>query len=170
MPTSFDSSSTSRGCPSAIATRSSSACMGPDDTVCASGRPSPVRGTRERLGPESFDAPGRALAREAEPAVQAVLASLPELDRFGVEPVPAPVRREWDVLTRKPLRDLGDRPAGLLPRADRAALPGGPGAESRLARPRPEVLEGLRVVHPRGRTGDGHLPVALAPQEGHSAR
>src|SRR4029450_6709295 len=138
MRTSFDSSSTSRGCPSAIATRSSSACMGPDDTVCASGRPSPVRGTRERLGPESFDAPGRALAREAEPVVQAVLASLPELDRLGVEPVPAPVRRggglrwrtlarlggervpapvrrEWDVLTRNPLRDLGERRVELLP-------------------------------------------------------
>src|SRR4029453_16475504 len=137
MPTSFDSSSTSRGCPSAIATRSSSACMGPDDTVCASGRPSPVRGTRERLEPESFDAPGRALAREAEPVVQAVLASLPELDRLGVEPVPAPVRGEWDALPRNPLRDLGEPRVELLPRADRAALAGGPGAESRLARARP---------------------------------
>src|SRR5207344_184597 len=159
MRTRVDSSSTARGCHSAIARRSSSACMAPNDTACASDRPSPVRLTLESLRPEPFDSPGAALAREAEPVVQAVLAPLPELDRLGLEPVPAPVWRERDVLTREALRGLGEGRVELLPRADRPALPGGPGAESCLARPRPEVRQGLRVGHAQRRTGDGHLPV-----------
>src|SRR4249920_1149092 len=144
MRTRFDSSSTARGCHSAIAARSSSACTGPNDTACT--EPPTVGRSAGSLRPEPFDVPGVALAREAEPVVQTVFATLPELDRLGFEPVAAPVRRERHVVAREPLGDLGERRVELLPRAHRPALPGRPRAQPSLARPRPEVRLGPRVV------------------------
>ena len=48
----------------------------------------------EPLGPQPFEPPRAAIARVAEPVVEAMLASLPELHRPGLEAVAAPVRRE----------------------------------------------------------------------------
>src|SRR5262245_66514211 len=94
-----------------------------------------TRGSR----PEAFEPPRVVRPGVAEPVMQAMFPSLPELERHGLEAVPAPVRRQRDVVPGVPRVELGERGFELLARGDRTALLGRPRADPRLARSAREV-------------------------------
>src|SRR5262245_24730241 len=104
MRTSVFSSSRTRGWSCAIAARRSSAFMGPERYPMA-------RASR----PEAFEPPPAARARVAEPVVEAMLPPLPELDGRGFEAVPAPARRQRDLVPREAGLEPGERGLELLP-------------------------------------------------------
>src|SRR5262245_24375334 len=122
MRTSVFSSSSMRARSWAIASRRSSAFMGPERYPMA-------RGSR----PEAFEPPSAVSPRVPEPVMESVFPALPELERLGFEAVPAPVRRERDVVAREPRVELGERGLELLAGGDRSALLRGPRADPSLA-------------------------------------
>src|SRR3954468_13771917 len=52
----------------------------------------------DNSGGEELSLPGGRRARVPRPLVEAVVAVLPELDRFGLEHVAAPARGTWDLV------------------------------------------------------------------------
>ena len=66
--------------------------------------------------------------------METAVAVLPELPGLGLQAVPAPVRRQWDVLVLELSLVLPDARVELVPRADHLALAGRPGGDLAAAR------------------------------------
>src|SRR6266480_813111 len=114
------------------------------------------------LGRESFHPPPGPLAvipRVAEAVVEPELATLPELDRVGDQPVSTPVRRPGD----RTLPEAGGRFRDPLLEftaiAQYRALRRRPGTDLRLARPGREVGVRLLVVDPANVPAHADLPI-----------
>src|SRR6478609_5657999 len=105
------------------------------------------RRVRVRLGPAV-----------AQPVVQPALAALPELHRAGLDPEPAPERRQGYVVQ---LGELGEHAAVPLvergPARDHPGLRRRPRPELRLARTTAEVLLALLLRDARRRPDDPDL-------------
>src|SRR5436309_7853690 len=101
------------------------------------------------LGRESFHPPPGPLAvipRVAETVVEPELATLPELDRVGNQPVSTPVRWPGNRAVPEAGGRFRDPLLELAPIAQHQALRRRPGSDLRLARPRGEVGVRLFVV------------------------
>src|SRR5215212_1819812 len=105
-----------------------------------------------------------------DPVVQSVLASLPELDCLGLDPIAAPERRAWDLT---PLVLRLERSYPLFQNApvfDGMALLGSPRPETASWRTTREVGVGLLAGEASGAALDPDLPLQLAPVEQQGAR
>src|SRR5438128_6468910 len=121
------------------------------------------------LGGKPLDLPAGALAREEEAVVQAVGASLPELDALGDHAVAAPLRRArrfvtvlFSHLLHRRFEDCsGGNPLALL------RCPRG---KARAQGPRGEIRVRLGGAHLFHRALDAHLALELRPLEHQPSR
>src|SRR5688500_2681233 len=119
-----------------------------------------------RLRREPPDRPAVATALVSEAIVEAVQSPLPELHGDRRDPVPAPERGSRDVVARVAGVERGDALHQLVARDELRALPRGPRADPRLARPSGEVGVGLLGADGRDVAGHGDLTVELSPVDG----
>src|SRR5688500_11785190 len=137
----------------------------PDRRIYASRALSPLSGRVLSLRLEALDPPGSIFAAIDQPVVKPILASLPELDLFGFDPVAAPERWAWD-LTSLVLRLECPYPLFQnVPVLDGAALLGSPRPETAPSRTAREVGVGLFPGETAGAALDPDLPLQLAPVE-----
>lgn len=99
--------------------------------------------------------------------MHAVLLSEPELDRFGSDPIAAPVSRSWDFAILEAPFDLLEPADQILDRIDLAGLVRGPGTQPMTIGPRLEVGIGFLRAHPIQCAFHPDLHVHSRPVERH---
>src|SRR6266851_298233 len=125
----------------------------------------PVTGGRFSLGGQTLQSPNSSRPADiAEAIVEAIFATLPELDPAWAQCVAAPVRGQGDAAGML-ASQLQHVPFEHVPRRNHAALSRREGGQLRAARPAPEVGERRLGVQASHGPGDTDLVVGREPVE-----